>query len=177
MPFRVPLLLEVVDAVVHRLDITATRALNPVGPASSGYDDIFREPVVTDTTAGASVSGRVSSRQEQTAIRVPCQVETTLFEELRQAFTGNLSQTRMALVFHRQDLANLGLLDVVTNNILLKKGDRVSQLERRSLAIPVLVFQAPGLFVTEVYPASWGFGPDGHDLHLCILERRDEGIA
>lgn len=175
MPFRVPLLLEVVDAVVHRLDITATRAFNPVGPAASGYDDIFREPVVTDGTAGASVAGRVSSRQEMTAVRVPCQIETSLYEDLRQSFSGALPQSNMTLVFHRQNLADLGLLDPTTNNILLKKGDRISQLERRSLGVPVLVFRPPGLFINEIYPGSWGFGLDGHDLHLCILEQRDEG--
>ena len=177
MAFRVPLLLEVVDAVIHQLDHAATRAFDPVGPATSGYDDIFREPVVTDTIAGASVAGRTSSRQEKAAIRVPCQVETTQFEELQQAFTGDLPQSRMTLVFHREDLLNLGLLDTVTKNILIKKGDRISGLEKRSLGVSVLKFQGVGMFVREIFPGSWGFGPDGHDLHMCILEQRDEGRA
>lgn len=175
MAIRVPLLLEIVDAVVHRLDTTATRLDNPQGLAPQGYDDVFREPVVTDPDSGSSVDSRVSSRKEHPPIRVPCQVETTLFENLQMSFAGNMPSTRMTLVFHREHLLALGLLDPTTKNCIIQTGDRVSQLEQYNLGVPTLVFEQPGLFVTEVTPASWGFGPDGHDLHLVILERRDQG--
>ena len=176
MPFRVPLLLEVVEAVVHRLDTTATRAVNPAGPQPQGYDDVFREPVVTDPNSGSSVDARVESRVELAAVRVPCQVETTLFDELRMGFAGNLPQNRVTLVFHRQDLQMLNLIDLGTGNIQIGVGDRVSRLERKGLGVPVLSIREPGLYITEIIPASWGFGPDGHDLHLAILESRDRGV-
>lgn len=177
MIIRVPLLLNFVDAVVFRLDTAATRAVNPPGPSPEGYSDIFREPVVSDGAAGASVGGRVSTRREMDPVRVPCQVETSTFGDLREGFTGNLPQSRVQLVFHRADLESLGLLDPITKNVVLKIGDRIEKLEKHG-SPGTVVAALPGkdgLFIREILPASWGFGPDGHDLEVAVLEQRDQG--
>src|SRR6185295_10120563 len=107
---RVPLLLAVVDAIVYRLDVAATRALDPPGAATSGFDDAFREPVAYDTQQGSSVADRAVARVELAPVRVPCQVETTLYESLAEAYQGNLQQNELAVVFHVKDLTLRGLI-------------------------------------------------------------------
>jgi hypothetical protein len=177
MQVRVPLLLCLVDAVIERRDPEGTRDLDPPGPAQSGMDDIFREPVVYDNASGAQVAGREVATQYHAPVRVQCQVETTLYDNLNMAASGNLPDSRMTLVAHRQQLAQLNLIDSVTGNILIRVGDRVRSLERSGQGVTVTTFPNGGLFITEVRPASWGFGPDGHDLHLLILEPRDPGTT
>jgi len=176
MIFRVPLLLNIVDAVILRLDTEGTRATAPPTSAK-GYSDVFREPIVYDEEAGASIEGRKSTRTEMAAVRVPCQVETGQFDELRQSFAGDLPRSEMALVFHRKDLLPLGLIDPTSGNVTIKKGDRIEKLEKHNVP-GVIALRLPskeGLFVNQVLPASWGFGPDGYDLHIAFLSQRDEG--
>ncbi len=171
---RVPLLLSVVDAVINRIDIDATRAVDPPGAESSGYDDAFREPVVYDEEHGASVQERVVVREELPAITVPCQVETQLFDNLAQAYQGNLQQGEMALVFHVKDLTTLGLIDVTTNKPLISVGDRVSALHKHNMpTIVALAISQEGMFIREVFPASWGFG-DSYDLWIAVITNRDK---
>jgi len=160
---RVPLLFPV-TAVIHRLDLATTRAVDPPGAPTAGYDDILREPVGYDQ-AGV----RTSPRRELAAVRVPCQVEMRTYEELRMIFTGNDPVGTTVLVLHRKDLSRLSLLSSTTGNCLLKAEDRISRLEQRGRVI--LTPQKP-LFIYAVLPASWGMGPDGYDLHIVYTTER-----
>lgn len=126
MAVRVPLLLQRVAAVVHRLDIAATEAFDVPGPAVSGYDRDFQEPIVFTTGGGA----RESARQELPAVRIPCQTESLKFEELRQLFSGDVPSFNMILVFHRKNLEDLSLIDPTTRDPLVRVNDRVSALEK-----------------------------------------------
>jgi hypothetical protein len=173
--FRVPLLLTIVDAVIYRLDPVGTRAVDPPGPATEGYDDIFKEPVLYETTTHDSAT-RTSTRTELPPVRVPCQVEIFTQEQLRQMFTGNVPDTSMTLVTHRRDLELLGLVDLVTNRPSFGIGDRVSGLEKRNLpGVLARGFPAPGFFISELRPGSWGFGDVGNDLELLFLSEREQG--
>lgn len=173
MAIRVGLLLEKVVAVVHRLDITSTRAFDPPGTQlSSGYSSAFREPVVFDD---ATTGTRESARRESSAVRVPCQLETRTFEELRQELGGDVPTTALVMVTHRRDLERLELIDTTSRAPLIRVGDRVSAIEKfgqsgisaRPLAAPLYVF--------HVLPASFGFGPDGYDMELFFLSDRPQG--
>jgi hypothetical protein len=175
MQVRVPLLLCLTDAIVHRRDPIGTRGVDPPGPATDGFDDIFREPVAFDTGTGSEVDTRNVTLLYLPPIRVKCQVETTLFDDLRQAFSGGLRESRITLVLHRQDLLPQGLINTKTGNIKLGIGDKVTGFERHGLGVPTVTFPEPGLFIQEIRPASFGFGPDGHDLHLVVLEQRNQG--
>ena len=63
-------------AEIARLDTVATKAdPDGAGPATSGYDDVFREPIVIDDS-DPTTNVRTFTRAEQNLIRVPCQVET-----------------------------------------------------------------------------------------------------
>lgn len=172
MIIRVPLLLQQSVLVVHRLDISGTRTLDPPGPATSGYDDLLREPVVYDVG-----NVRTSARQELPPTRVPCQVEIMRDERLRELRAGDAAISSMTFVLHRADLERLGLLDA-NRNVLLKKGDRVSQLERYGAPIGTVTKTFdPQLYVVEVRSGSWGFGPDGYDLEMLIVAERREGAT
>jgi hypothetical protein len=155
------------------LDISATRTLDPDGEDTAGYDPTFREPIVYDT-GGI----RTTSRQELPAVRIPCQVENATEERLRELGVGDDPVSNMLFVFHRLDLETLGLLDS-NREVVIKKGDRISQLERYGSPVGTVIkkFAEPGLFVWEVRGRSWGFGPDGYDLELCIVEKRREGAT
>ena len=166
---RVPLLLQKSIAVIHRLDVTATRALDPPGESTVGYDEILNEPIKYDSGPGTPI---LASRQELSPVRVECQVEAPTFEQLQQHGPGIVENTVLVLVLHRKNLKDLSLLDPTTGKPLIKKSDRVSAIEK--FGFPGTVLQplaAPGLFVYEVRPGSWGFG-DGHDLELVFLEDR-----
>ena len=174
MVIRVPLVLGTVAAVIHRLDPAATASFDPPGAQTSGYDPDFHTPVIYSSTA---TGDRTDSRKELTVVRVPCQVETFSFEQLRKLFPGNTPSSNMALVFSRIDLESLGLLDSATRKVKINVNDRVEKLERRSSpGSTVHPIKAPGLFIFEIRPRSWGFGPDGHDLDVAFLDDRSRAV-
>ncbi len=177
MGFRVPLLLSIVDAVIHRIDPVATRAVDPPGAATTGFDDAFREPEAYDTTQGSSIVDRTTTRTEKTTIRIPCQVETSFFDQLSQAYQGNLQKGELALVFHKADLELLGLLNSTDDRPQLNTGDRVSALEKHNLpGVNAIALSQEGMFIREVFPASWGFG-DSFDLWIAIITSRDKATV
>lgn len=171
--FRVPLLLEKSLAVIYRLDPQATKLVKPYSGAQSGYDDDFREPVIYDDVRGSETL-RQSSRIELPPVKVPCQVETRRFEALDQKEPGDVPDSDVQLVFHRMDLLQLKLIDPYTNEILIRKNDRVSHIEAYRYPGKVSKqFDPPGLYITQIVPASFGFGPDGYDLHIVYLNQRE----
>ena len=177
MFITVPLILSISDAVIFRLDTASTRADDPPGIATSGYNDAFREPVVYDTTQGASIADRVVDRVELDPIRVPCQVETTLFDSLAMAYQGNLQQGEMALVFALQDLQLLNLIDPDTGHPLFGIGDRVQALEQHNLpGVTAVKLSGDGMYFKEVFPASWGFN-NNFNLWVGVIVSRDKGTT
>ena len=159
---RVPLI-DPVTAVIYRLDIASSWAVDPPGDMSEGYDPYLDEPVV-------SVSGdtRTVVREELAPVSVPCQFETTAFERLQATFPGNDEVTDIVLVLHRQDLESLSLLDA-NNKCVFKPGDRIDHIEKNGTT--VLTFNKP-LYVFQVMPRSWGFGTTGYDHELLYTTYR-----
>jgi hypothetical protein len=162
MGIRVPLLFPV-QASIYRLDIQATWNVDPVGPKTEGYDYLYREPVIERDTGAREVT-----RVESGSVLVPCQVEMQTFEQLQAAFGGDNAATDTALVLHRKDLAQLSLLDS-NNKCILKPGDRIDHLEKNGQT--VLTWVKP-MYVYEVRPRSWGFGPTGYDLEILYTTYR-----
>jgi hypothetical protein len=177
MIIRVPLLLQRSVAVIHRLDISSTRAANPPGEANVGYDETLREPIVYDGST-TTPDTRQDTRKELSEIRVPCQVEVLSDEALRELGVGDAPITNMTFVFHRETLENLGLLDS-NRDVTLKKGDRVSHLEKYGAAVGTVIktFSDPGLYIYEMRAGSWGFGPDGYDLEIALTSKRQEAVG
>lgn len=173
--FRVPLLLQVSIAVIHRLNPSASKDLQPYSGQTSGYDKDFKEPIVYDDQQNIGEGTvRASGRIELPAIRVPCQVEPINMENLRQTGVGDMPDSSLQLVVHRMNLEELKLIDTSTREMLLKVNDRVSGIELPGRpGVYTRKFPDPGLFITEIQPASFGFGPEGYDLHLLMLSERE----
>lgn len=156
----VPLIDATSTAVIYRLDIQATAAVDPPGAETSGLDPIFGEPRV-------SYDGgyrRGSLRQEMSpAVRVPCQVEVKTAHQLSMTFSGNDAICEMTFVLHRKTLAGLGLLDS-GGVCVIKPMDRIDRVEGHAGAT-VYTPNRP-LFVYKVLPRSWGFGATGYDLEI-----------
>ena len=149
MIIRVPLLLQKSVAIIYRLNISATRTTNPTGEDNFGYDETLREPITYENPTGTVQE----TRKEDAETRVPCQVETWRYEELREAGFGDAPVTDMIFVFHRQDLKRLNLLDS-DQNVILKKGDRISHLERFGTVKGVVTkrFSDPGYLYMKCDP-------------------------
>jgi len=172
MIIRVPLLLQKSVAVIHRLSIEATSNVDPAGEPDEGYDYTFNEPIVyTDPVT----QERTGSRREFSPVYIPCQVEALTEERLKEFAVGDDPVSDFILVFHRQDLRNLGLLDS-NQEVVIKKGDRLSRLEQYGAPRGTVtkLFADPGLYIHQMRGASWGFGPTGYDLELALLTRRRE---
>jgi hypothetical protein len=160
---RVPLI-SPIEAVIYRLDIQATWKEDPPGTQEdTGYDYLFREPVVSRTSGVRTVT-----RVEMSPVRVPAQVETLSYQQLQATFGGDNPATDMAFVLHRKHLEELGLLDT-DGNCVFKPGDRIDSIEKNGRTVNTFKKQ---LFVYEVRPRSWGFGPDGYDLEIVYTTHR-----
>jgi hypothetical protein len=177
MGIIVPLILQVSDAVIYRANIAATRAADPPGAATSGFDDAFREPVAYDTTAGASIADRAVERVEFAPIRVPCQIEVANFNMLKESYQGDLQQGEFALVFAVADLQFLNYIDPSTNKPIFTVGDRVSAIEKHNLpGVLSVPLSGDGMYFREVFPASWGFN-DTYNLWVGIITSRDKAFS
>ena len=95
-------------AELRRLDTAAMASTDPdgAGPLTGGFDPDFKEPVLVDRD-GDGIAER--ERTELPAIRVPCQVEPKVFEDLRMLASGDSPRSDISLVFHFKDLERLGL--------------------------------------------------------------------
>jgi hypothetical protein len=167
LAIRVGLQLQVSVAVIHRLDPDAIRTSTPAGQPS-GYDETFKEPTVFNDG-----TDREEARLELPPIRVPCQVEATRFEELNELFPGNVPKSSLTLVFSRIDLERLGLLDAATGRPVFGVNDRIEKIESVT-GKTTIPFDDPGVFIWMIRPGSFGFGPDGYDLELAILNDREK---
>lgn len=67
-------------------------------------------------------------RQEYPPARVPCQVDTRVFDELRMMASGNAPRSRLDLVFHFKDLERMGLVDAASGDALIRPGDRLAAI-------------------------------------------------
>lgn len=156
-------LINPVQAVISRLDTQTTWAQEPPGKLE-GYDDIFRESIPQD-------DGTLDSRIYMDPVRVPVQVETQSYEELRAEVGGDAPVSNVVLVAHRKGLQDLGLLDSVTGRPLLKKGDRIDWIEAPSGQRTVCQPESP-LYIWMILPRSWGFWDDGYALEVIYTAAR-----
>lgn len=156
-------------AKIGRLDTVKTRAHDPAGTVASGYDDVFREPVVT--TDGAE---RKEARQE-TVVCAPCQVEDATHKMLVQGPGGDSPSNRIALVFHFQDLERLGLVDTTSKQPRIRPRDRLISLHILCSGKLEQTFdEEPGWYCVESKPAGFGLG-GRRNLLICTFQERERG--
>lgn len=156
-------------AVIARLDRNATREQSPDDAAQipSGYDDVFKEPIVVTDDAGA----RDEVRREK-LIYVPCQVEDHAYMAQRMTLAGNNPDSRLNLVFHFRDLEKLGLVDPETGTARITPNDRL--VEIRSYCCKRLIQKIadpPGLYATQALPTAFTLGGQRNLLVVTFQER------
>lgn len=179
---RVPLILEKSAAIIHRLNLSATKQVRPYQGATSGYDPDFRETITYDRGPEANDlpdvdAVRENARIEYPPVRVPCQVERLKFEEQQQFIQGNDPTTDLRIVFWRGDLEQMGLIDRKTRELFLHVNDRVETIEAwNKPGVATVQIEPPGVFIKEIQPGSFGFGPDGYDLHIAFVSRREQAM-
>lgn len=155
-------------AVIARFDRNATREESPDDAAEipSGFDDVFREPIVV-TTDGV----RDEARRER-LIRVPCQIEDHAFMAQRNTLAGNNPDSRMNLVFHFRDLERLELVDLETGLARITPNDRL--VEIRSFCCRTLIQKIPdppGLYATQSLPSAFALGGRRNLLVVTFQQR------
>jgi hypothetical protein len=167
---RAPLI-NPVAVVIERLNIEATRDHDPPGDTvsfSSGYHPDQRAPVPYNDPV---TEKRKDSREYDAPIRVPAQVEVMTWERLAQQCHGDAPDSNIVLVTHNQDLTLLGLLRA-NGEMRLKKGDKITTFERKGVPGAIVRPLDQPLYIYQVMPRSWGFGPLGHDLQLLFTTLR-----
>jgi len=135
---------------------------------ADGYDEDFREVALADPDG----TGIGATLRKETLVTISAQVETERDESQSMGAAGDVPQTRLDLVVHRQDLEALGLIDLATGTILVKKGDRIVSLSDASG--PVQTFDRVPVYCTESRMLQAFIG---HRANLALLhfEERPQG--
>jgi hypothetical protein len=142
------------------------------GPLVSGYDPIFREPIIiADPDAPGDTSGVV--HRVEKAIRIPAQIETRAWDQLEQLFSGSNPKAAMELVFHYKDLERLKLVDE-NGRAKININDRLSAIYDVDGNIVREIPEEFGLYATEVRDSGFGFGRR-RNLIIMTLQNRDKG--
>lgn len=157
-------------AELYRLDSFAM-ATEPHGPHASGYDPDFKEPVLFDADGDGVAE---PFRREHPPIRVPCQVSSKTFEEMRMTPAGNSPRSDLELVFHFRDLERLGLVDATSGEALIRPSDRLGGLYDLD---GNLVQKIRGLYVTEARIAGFGLSRRRPRRNLLIVSFEDRPAA
>lgn len=153
-------------AALHRLDRVASAS-------PSVMDPDFREPLqfdADDDGLGESV------RLELPAVRIPCQVEPQVFEELRLLPAGRAPRSSLDLVLHFRDLERLGLVDA-SGRARIEVGDRLSGIYTLGGELVLPVQTPPGLYVTEARPIGFGLGLGRAHRNLLLVTLSERAFA
>lgn len=155
-------------ADVYRLDPAAMAAVNPPGPAATGFDDDFQEPRLE--TPGAPI------RREMAPVRLPCQVEPDVWDQLRLFDAGNSPSTGIVLTMHFDDLARAGLVSA-SGEPTLRPGDRVGGLYDVTGALVQEIRNPPGLYIDELRQDSFGLSLRRPKRQLLLVHLKDRQVA
>ena len=128
-----------------RLIFALLAELHRVDPEGTPYDPDFDEPIGP-------------GRGELPPVRVRCQVEPRLLEEVQMRLAGNAPRSRLQLVFHFRDLEVLGLVEPSTGEAAIRPGDRLGALYDLGGRLVQTIRTPPGLYVTEARPIGFGLG-------------------
>jgi hypothetical protein len=159
-----------ITAEIARLDLASTAAdPDGAGPLTSGFDEDYREAVNLP-----SIDRLGTSARREVLVTVPAQAEPDSFDRLQMFATGDSSGGEFVLVLHFQDLEDLGLVDPVTGQAVIKVGDRLKALYRPTGELIQSFPDPPGLFVRDATPIGIGF--DGNrNLLKVTFHSRDQG--
>lgn len=157
------------------LDTDGTRAdPDGAGALQSGYDDVFREPVVVPPSSG-SVRGTV--RRVEVVRTFLAQIEDDASDVVEMSASGNNPTNTLGLVFHFADLEAAGAVEVVSGVAIIKApGARlISVSNPQSGALIQRYDMAPGYWATQAKSMGYGLGPE-RNLLLVVFQERDVSV-
>ncbi len=155
-------------AEIVQLDTVATAAdPDAGGPLTSGYDDVFRELV--------KLPDGTDARVDTASVRIPCQVEVETYEQQLMRRSGGDNNAVIRLVFHFEDLENMGLVDLSTGLSKIKVNDRPLALYHQFDGS--LAQKLDGFYITEAQPQSFGLTGLRRNLLVCTCQGRDQGYS
>ncbi len=148
-----------------QLSTAATAAVT-----GAGYDPDFREPIRLPVAGGGPGT---DTRVEVVSAFLPAQIEVAKWDDRRQAYTGNLPEGSLILVFHFQDLEERSMIDD-HGEATIRVGDRLEGIYDFNTES---LIQRPRTPLYAVQPQPNSFGLDGHARNLCLISfaPRDAG--
>ena len=154
---------------------TAAMAADPdgAGPLTSGYDPVFKSPIVVKQDADDTV-GQVLRIEK--IIEAPCQIDPKVFDSINQVLGGTSPDASIELTFHFKDLERLNLVhgDGIPR---ISLADRLDCILTCNGEIVQDIPDPPGLFVSQVRPAGFGLSliNPRRNLLVVTLTDRDQG--
>lgn len=155
---------------------TVQMAADPDGPGgfTSGYDDVFREPVKITPSVG-SKPGKLLRRERR--VRFFAQVEDDIDSFMEQLASGNSPQNMLGLVFHFEELEAKGAVEAVSGDPIIKApGARLITInDHRNGQLIKRYDDDPGYWATEAKSMGYGIGPY-RNLLLVVFQERDKSV-
>lgn len=161
---------------ISQLDTEATESYDPdgAGPLTSGYDDIFGEPVIEapSSSTGGAPRGTFST-QYKTPIFVPAQFEDDSFDEVTEMMSGSSPNIRFTVVMHFSNLEALDLVDP-DGRPSIKPNDKILSIHNNFTETLIETMPTDrDIIVTEVTSASMGLTSYTRNLLLVTFEDRE----
>jgi hypothetical protein len=139
--------------------------LDTVATEGAGYNPKLHELRVSYDPAG----NRTTTRRE-TLRTFRAQVETQTFDALRVTQLANAPVTQLVLIAHMRDLEIAGLVDE-EGRALVRVNDRVVRIRAMDGVAQHFFPNPPGVFITEVGPAGFGYGGRRNLLVMRLADR------
>ncbi len=159
-------------AELFPLDTEATAAdPDGMGSATSGYHDIYREPILVPDTAGASVR-----RIEGAPIYLQCQVEVPKYDAGQALPQGVEPSAELRLVFHFAELEAAGLVHGDDGAAKVPIGTRLGGFYHLRTGALIQAVTA-SMFATRTEPRSFGLSGLTRNLLVVTFADRTRGEA
>ncbi len=168
---------------IEQLDTDATRTTDPdgAGPLTTGYDDVFEEPVIVpadeespDIPAIGSPRGAEATIYG-TAIRLEAQIEVDDYNLLRQFASGDVPNYELRCVIHYFELELLGMIGA-DGSATLRKSDRLRRIIAKDAVTVLLeVPYPPGLYLKHPQDRSFGLLGGTRNLFVAHFSSREQG--
>lgn len=170
--------------VIEQIDTEATRTTDPdgAGPLTSGYDDVFEEPVlvpVAEESAGIPAQG--SQRGAEATIYGPeitveAQIEVDDYNRLRQFAAGDVPSFEIRCVMHYAELERLGLIGP-DGSTTFRKNDRLRRIIDQMGVTLLEVPYPPGLYLVHPQDRSFGLIGGTRNLFVAHFSDREQGAV
>lgn len=168
---------------IAQLDTDATAAdPDGGGPLTSGFDDVFGEPVLIPPAPGAGGEPEAGAprgtlaTQYKAAITLKAQIEVTSFDMLRQWAGGQAPGMEVTCVFFMPDLESLGLLDA-NGEPLIRLNDKLLRIKHLDGTIIQEIRYPPGMYAIRADSTSFGLPGGKRNLYPVTFQDRAATVA